>query len=180
MKKRKKFKKVMFMVIAIPLTCLVLFFLAWFGIIYYSTMSEIKKAKERRTMLLYETNHEVLLEACRKVLEEARDGKWERRKRYSIRLDPHPDASELPKAILDLKPSYIFIEDGGRLVVEMLGGINHFGVIAYPENLKEPFAGWEHDRKLIEGLWYYDDGYREDPDYEKRIESLRPKSSSSH
>jgi len=62
-------------------------------------------------------------------------------------------------------------------MLEMMGGLDHFGVYAYPEDYKPPpHAGFElGDKKLIDGLWYYDDGYRGNPEYGKRIEALLQK-----
>jgi hypothetical protein len=65
----------------------------------------------------------------------------------------------------------------------MLGGLDHFGVYAYPLDYeKQPHASKElGHKKLLDGLWYYDDGYHhcanqeEFEEYDKYIESLRPK-----
>jgi len=75
--------------------------------------------------------------------------------------------------ILDLEPTYIYIDQNGRVMVEMLGGLHHFGVYAYPEDYKykEPISAYG-DKELIPGLWYYNDGYQETPDYGKKIDAL--------
>lgn len=60
-------------------------------------------------------------------------------------------------------------------MVEMMGGLHHYGLYAYPENISPAQIDYESaDRELIPGLWYYDDGYVEDPDYADRIEKLKP------
>jgi hypothetical protein len=54
----------------------------------------------------------------------------------------------------------------------MHGGFDHFGVYAYPEDFKEPHDSFRYgDRKLIDGLWYYDEEYHYDPEeYGRRID----------
>jgi hypothetical protein len=128
------------------------------------------RAKSRKVNLLYQTDHKALLKACRTLLEEGYKGK------YCIRVDPHPDVDKFPKAILNLKPTYVLVHGDNYVGIEMMGGMSHFGVLAYPGNFVPPFEGFCYgDKKLMEGLWYYDDGYKKDPNYEKKIESLRPK-----
>ena len=126
-----------------------------------------KNSEKRIVLLLYKTDHYALLSACRKVLKETNEGKWERRQ-YSVYHKPDPDVYKLPKIILDLNPTYIYINKN-HLVIEMLGGFSHLGVYAFSENTKV-FG----DKKLIEGLWYYDDGYTDVKDYETYIQSLKP------
>ena len=80
--------------------------------------------------------------------------------------------------ILDLAPNYVTIHTGGQVTIEMLGGTDHCGVQAYPEDYEKlvhrdfKFG----DTKLLDGLWYYDQGYEiHGPQYENRVERLRPK-----
>ena len=50
-----------------------------------------------------------------------------------------------------------------------------FGVWAFPKGYQKPSAGYG-DRELLEGLWYYEDGYSTHPDaYDKRIDELLSK-----
>jgi len=61
-------------------------------------------------------------------------------------------------------------------MVQMFGGLGHFGVYAYPECYKEPFPGFTRgDRELIPRLWYYDDEYHRDPEFDKMISGLLAK-----
>ena len=55
--------------------------------------------------------------------------------------------------------------------MEMMGGLDSFGVYAYPEGYeKPPHTTALGDKKLINGLWYYDDGYNVNPEeYDKQI-----------
>jgi hypothetical protein len=124
----------------------------------------------KRRHLLSEVDHQALLKACREVLAlELQVG------RYKIGQSPrHPAVSRFPKAILDLAPSYVRIEQtngSSYLALEMHGGFDHFGVYAYPEDFKEPHASFRYgDRKLIDGLWYYDEEYNYDPEYGRRVD----------
>ena len=57
--------------------------------------------------------------------------------------------------------------------MEMHGGMDHFGVRIYPEDFNEPDRYFKYvDRELLPGLWYYDDGYIHNPEYDKRIDTL--------
>ena len=128
--------------------------------------------------LLCKTDHQALLEACNKLSEQVAKGNLKPGE-YGVRIGPDPEVSKFPRPILDLSPSYVYIDenDSGRVLIEMLGGlIGHFGVLAYTEDYKKPYRTYSYgDKELIPGLWYYDDGYRDNPEYEKIIEALTQK-----
>ncbi len=137
-----------------------------------------RQTMRMRVRLLCETDHEALLEACRELSRRAGRGDLRPGRKYGIRRDRHPVASRFPQPILVLVPSYVSISenDSGRVMLEMLGGLGHFGVLAYTEDYKKPYRTYSYgDKKLIPGLWYYDDGYQGHPEYEKRIEALMQK-----
>jgi hypothetical protein len=106
--------------------------------------------KPRLDNLLYHTDHEALLVACRTLIKEGYRGKY-----HLLWPDKHPDAQHLPKEILALRPSYIVVYDD-HLKIEMWGGMSHYGVTAYAENFEseQQLLG---NKKLIEGLWFYSD-----------------------
>jgi len=136
-----------------------------------------RQTMRMRVRLLCETDHEALLEACRELSRRAGRGDLKPGK-YNIRRDRHPLASRFPQPILDLVPSYVSVSenDSRQVMLEMLGGLGHFGVLAYTEDYKKPYPTYSYgDKKLIPGLWYYDDGYQGHPEYEKRIEALMKK-----
>ena len=107
----------------------------------------------KKVQILYFTNHEELLAACRVV--------YENRGVYRHHPSIHPPADDgsypdprdpgMPAIIRHLGCTYIFLDDRS-LTVEMGGGFHHYGFIAYPE-------GEEGDgpRKLLDGLYYYED-----------------------
>jgi hypothetical protein len=123
--------------------------------------------------LLRDTDHQALLEACRELARRESAGEL-KPKRYHVHAPADPEVAAFPQVILDLEPSTVSIT-GGTVMVAVAGGLDHFGVIAYPEGVEdiEPPPGVDlgdyGDRKLLEGLWYYDDGYERDPEYDEKV-----------
>ncbi len=131
--------------------------------------AEVERAQQRKVILLSETDHQALLEACRKLSREVNQGNLLAPERYMVRREPDPEVAQFPQAILDLEPMFVETETDGRIRVGMMGGIHHYGVIAYPENYEKPRDDFEFgDKKMIDGLWYYEDGYN--PKYDKWVE----------
>ena len=131
----------------------------------------VKKDLNKQVRLLSETNHQILLEACRQ-LSKRHERQELKSGTYNIGYDQDPKASNFPTIILNLKPSYVFIDDDGWIKLEIVGGLGHFGVIAYPEDYEKPAWSEDGDKELIPGLWYYDEGYKDNPKYRKRIDTL--------
>jgi hypothetical protein len=132
--------------------------------------------QRQRVHLLYKTNHQALLAACRKVSKKVTNGDMKNGP-YRLRSGPDRWFAGFSRPILNLRPNRVYINFDGRVKLEMAGGLDHFGVYAYPEGYKLQLHTEKlGDKKLLDGLWYYDDGYRVRPeDYDKRIEALRPK-----
>lgn len=140
----------------------------------------------RRVLLLCETDHQALLKAGREILSHFPKDR--------LLLNPPPDEIrhldilkfvlpkevQIPQAILDLKPYVCLISHDGYLTVEMHGGwdhikreMSHFGVNIYPEDFKESDRNFKYgDRELIPGLWYYDEGYLRNPEFDEIIQKL--------
>jgi hypothetical protein len=133
----------------------------------------IQRAKRGQVRLLCETDHAALLEACNELSRQAARGDLKPGS-YNVRHDRHREARRFPQPILDLAPSYVYIDenDTGRVMVEMLGGLGHFGVEAYTEDYQKPSFAKLGDRELIPRLWYYDDGYDHNPEWDKVIDRL--------
>lgn len=130
-----------------------------------------------KVRLLCKTDHQALLEACNKLSKQVANGDLKPGK-YMVLINPDPDVSKFPRPILELRPRYVYLDDySGRVLIEMTGALEvHFGVCAYPEDFNVPSKGFEYgDKELIPRLWYYDDGYRDNPEYEKIIEALMQK-----
>ncbi len=131
-----------------------------------------------RVRLLCETDHQALLEACNKLSKQVANGELKPGK-YEVFVRPDPEVSKFPREILELRPRYVYIDenDNGRVLIEMTGGFEiHFGVCAYTEDFKAFSKSFEYgDKELISRLWYYDDGYRNNPKFEKRIDEIMHK-----
>ncbi|MHC4394134.1 MAG: hypothetical protein ACYS1A_00630 [Planctomycetota bacterium] len=170
MKKRTK--------IILILASLPLFFIVLYNLGLYVYLTEFcfpkwqEEANERRSILLYKTDHAALLDGCRKLIKESREGKWPENL-YSVNFRPHPDSAKLPETILQLNPTVVFIEND-RVMVAMSGGLDHFGVHYFCEGFSEAEQKKWGGKKLLDGLWYYDDGYRKATNPEQYLESLRP------
>jgi len=135
----------------------------------------VRYTKRMRVRLLCEMDHQVLLEACRELSGRAQRGDLKPGTYWLRGSQRLPAVSRFPQPILDLEPSYVYIDENnsGRVMLEMHGGFVYFGVQAYTEDYEKPHVGFEYgDRELIPGLWYYDDGYHDDPEYDKKIEAL--------
>ncbi len=150
------------------LACLCLFFFL------------VHDAEKPRIQLLYGVDHEALLRACRELSARVKAGSLKPGE-YSVAVDRAPEVATFPKFLLDLNPSGIIVGDDGRICVAMAGGLDHFGLVAFPEGYRIPNRpdSPPDAKELIPGLWYYDDGYREyremGKDYDKHLEALRPK-----
>jgi hypothetical protein len=128
----------------------------------------------KRHTLLRDTDHEAVLRACREVLDNASAWGLKTGGKYNVRWTPRsPEASKFPKAILDLAPVQVQMPYEGCLALEMHGGFDHFGFLAYSKSFKEPYPGFKYEgRQIVEGLWYFDDDYRDEfPEYKKKIDA---------
>ncbi len=176
MKKKRKITTVLqialFLVITVSVSALSYF-------VYKTGTFAVKfknEVRQRQVHLLLQTDHRALLKACRVISDMYKEGEL-KKSHYQIRFDPDPQVDKFPKIILDIDPTYLDITSYGVVVLELFGGLDHFGVYAYPDDFNEPFDGYKHgDRELIDGLWYYDDGYYNNPEYGKGIEELIHKS----
>jgi hypothetical protein len=175
--KRAKVKNLVKLILLIVIIFVAVWFILStilpFGYMAYAA----KDVKKRKINLLYETDHLQLKSVCVKLLDEAKKGKWEFGVRYTIRRNPVSGIENMPALILQLKPTCVYIERE-VVMIEFAGGLTHFGVMYIGEEAKDTVM-WPGDKKLVDGLWYYDDGYQKNPDYEEYIESLKPKSSTS-
>ena len=136
---------------------------------------EAKKAQQRQVRLLCETDHKALLDACREISRMVAEGELKKYK-YNVRENPDPEISSFPQVILDLEPTYIDLDPKGRVTVELCGGLDHFGVNVFTEDFKPPVRNFYYGgRELVPGLWFYDDGYHNNPEYDKKIETLLQK-----
>lgn len=127
-----------------------------------------REIAEARIRLLCEIDHQALLDACRQL------------SRHVISEKPEGDTyvgqdiSQLPEPIPSLRPHHVAVYRDGRVRIEMYTGWSPLGVYASPTG-HEKLSVKYGQRRLLEGLWYYDDGYRFDPEYDRRIDALLTK-----
>ena len=151
---KRRHKIILWSIIATPIVCVLLYFLVSFTAVIIYTEYELRSAEKRKSILLYETDYKVLWQACMQVMKEAKEGKWEYRQ-YNIRIASDPGIDKLPQQILDINPTYILI-DHRLITLEMMGGMSHFGVVAYPRDYLDELGRDEYE-KFAGGLWWYDD-----------------------
>lgn len=125
-----------------------------------------RKVDELRMRLLCEADHQALLEACRDYSRKVMNAR--------LKSGAHfvPEESQFPEVIRALRPRHVSCDQNGVVKIGMYTGWWPLGVYAYPEGYRKPSRGYG-DRELLEGLWYYEDGYSVDPNaYDKMIDEL--------
>ena len=170
----KKVKKKL-LVIVVSIVLIVVFGPLAFSFVYFGPVGAFvveHHAHLKQIRLLCNTDHKQLLEACRELSKQVATGELKPGK-YCVDFYPDPESSRFPKPILELKPTSVFIDIDGRVMIEMLGGLfGHFGFYAFPKDYVVSHSDLVHDVKIIDGLWYYDDNCRRDEEYKKMIQSL--------
>jgi hypothetical protein len=138
------------------------------GLILFPTWQTAR----RQVRLLSKTDHQALLAACRELSRKT----LSRERKVpggSVCFGPGSSSPDIPQPIRDLRPRQIIIDDDGEVTLSMDNKWWPFGVRAYPEGFEDRYADFKYgDRKLIEGLWYYDHGYDGHPEYDKQIDTL--------
>jgi hypothetical protein len=176
MKKNRRMLSRRVVVLLISLTAgLLLFAFTPVGFfMYFVVIGPIQDARLQKR-LLCETNHQALLEECRRlsnrvVIDNPDRGKEEPMGVVVMRV---PD-SELSKfRLIRDTGGRVFVNIDGVISIEGGGTMRHFGLNAYPENFREPFSNYDYGHKeLVPGLWYYDDTYKRDKDYGKVIDGV--------
>jgi hypothetical protein len=137
----------------------------------------IGEAEQMRVRILCELDHQELLRAGREVLSRIPPAVLQERplepgERRSLEFFQIPPDIPRPEIIRSLRPNGFVVTSRGYLSMEMHGGMDHFGLYVYPEGYKTQGSDYYGDRQLIPGLWYYDDGYLHNPNYDKRIDAL--------
>ncbi|MBN1819053.1 MAG: hypothetical protein JW828_16965 [Sedimentisphaerales bacterium] len=167
-------------VVYVSLCFVVLCVVVWFLFNAFSdfiTPEPIKQINQIRVKVLYHTNHEELLKACRDKLATYNNSLPDEKIKNegittTVKSGPGFGTGEdIPQKthmkILDLKPT--FVEISRKMIhLEMCTGFYSVSVSAFPDGV-EGFG----DLKLIDGLWYSDDGFRKNPDFSKYLEQLK-------
>jgi hypothetical protein len=171
MSKKIKVLAVVFLIIVILCIALWILFNAFLvGI----TPNEIKQIHHTRAKLLYHTDHEEVLRICREKLASYNEKISDKSKKQS---DYNPDLGPMGGAkgpwkrtymhILDLRPTFVDI-DPEMIHLEMCTGFYSVGLHAFPEGVEG-----HGDLKLLDGLWYSDDGFQKYPNFSDYLEELK-------
>jgi hypothetical protein len=135
-------------------------------------MMDIVAVKKQR--LLYKTDHNELLKACREIMVKYKNGGFSAGKIDLVEERFSKDIKNIPEIIMNLEPVYIWFGEN-TVMVALMGGLDHSGVVAY-DSVDEQTAR-KDDIKLLDGLFYYDDGLREGAqDYKDYLKDLRTES----
>jgi len=140
---------------------------------WYLLPREVEKFRIQTKQILYETDHEMLLTDCREIMRKAAAGTFPVGE-YLFADHPVSEIQTLkiPESIMRLNPMKIIVDEK-YLEISMHGGWYHFGVVAYKKNKYVDTA--LGNMELIDGLWYFDDEFYENDNYEAYLKSLDPK-----
>lgn len=133
---------------------------------------DMRMMESRRPVLLYQTDHRALLEACRELSRQVVAGQIEPGQYQIHGNSGDPDLRQFPKPILELDPLLAIVEKDGSVNLIMWPSIM-YGVCAFPE-FYSGSRGYPHEWyiKLIDGLWYYDEDFGKHPEHKKEVEEL--------
>jgi hypothetical protein len=137
------------------------------------------RATQMRVRLLHETDHQALLKDGREILSKVQPIERQIKKghAYSGYVPVPKDVKDmgLPKTMRKLKLRSVGIRQINHqiyLTIEMHGGMDHFGVNIYPEDFNDldvPTFFSYGNRELVPGLWYYDEGYVHNPQFDQIV-----------
>ena len=134
-----------------------------------------KEELARQKILLCETDYNNLLQSCRELPKLVHlEGDYYAYMAEDILKDPNIEKLDISiKDIETLKPRYIGIFNTGVVILFMGNTFWNFGISAYPEEyqgrIPESLFG---NKELIPSLWYYDEQYKYNKKYGKKIDKL--------
>jgi len=139
--------------------------IVYLGLIF-SPFQELRMQKQ----VLCKTDHQVLLEECRKLSKQVLT---ENPEIGDYMIVPDSVLSKYP-VIRDIGAHQVTVSNIGIVTIAMGSTMWHFGIYAYPEGVNPSSSGFPH-KELIPGLWYYDVRYDRYEDYDEDIERLLQK-----
>jgi len=139
-------------------------FIASFGLIPF-------QESLRQNRLLCRTDHQALLAECRALHKQLSAENLDIKKQEYIKVSD----SELSKfPLIRRLGGRVFASLNGAVWIELGWTMRHFGVSAATEDLlsRSSPGGSFGNRELVPGLWYYDDEYNRDKDYDESIDHM--------
>lgn len=100
---------------------------------YYALRIDHERLDEQKKQILYETNHEQLLDDCREIIRKAQAGKIPTGS-YLLR---NYQGTKLPESILAIDPMRIDIEKNYLDILIHSGAWYSCGILAFPEGSDE-------------------------------------------
>jgi hypothetical protein len=172
-------KKLIWIVVIIVTVSIVIFCLyclwIWRAVVDLSSITA--DANKKRVQLLYETDHEALLQGCRSLMEQKRDNSLNMNYWFfdspsdgGLRINGNFREADLPEVIVNLNPTFIVIFEDDRVLIELVASFHSVLVQAYPVGVEG-----DGDTKLLNGLWYWDIGYEKMKNFDKYLEDLKSK-----
>jgi hypothetical protein len=147
----------------------------YYGYFAMWAMRDLNNMEARRPVLLYQTDHRALLDACRELSRQVATRKLQPGD-YQIHGTHDPEARQFPQLILDLDPLRVEIESNG-VVNLMMSPVVLYGVCALPEDYEGSLTElYDYRVELIDGLWYYDEDFVKHPEHQKEVEERLKKS----
>lgn len=122
------------------------------------------RAERQAAYALYQADHKQILADGRGYLRQVAGP-------HGQILPADPRWKELPDSIRAIEPVYVWTGPQW-LRIAIIGGFIHMGLRITPTDSTEPQSD---EILLLPGLFYYDDGLREAPNYRQHLEELRAK-----
>jgi hypothetical protein len=107
------------------------------GLFILPDVLDVTRSNRQKENLIHRSDHQAILAACRELMEKYPDQTMD------------GNDSRLPKAIQEIHPFWVSVSKES-ITVELHGGFDHYGVVAFPKGTEGGGA-----KKLIDGLWYY-------------------------
>lgn len=148
MNDRRRIPSGLIAVVAVTVVALVVFALG----ARYLLRLPFRQIEARRQALVYQVNHDALLEACRELQANYAQAR-------ATKSWPTDHRTLWPEMLRQLNPSDVSRGSGATLYIEFGGGFHHFGYVVFPTDDERPDIGgmgWAWLR-LRDGLWYYDE-----------------------
>jgi hypothetical protein len=139
-------------------------FIAYFGLMPF-------QESVRQDRLLCRTDHQALLAECRELHRQLCVENPDIKKQEYIKVSD----SELSKfPLIRRLGGRVFASLNGAVWIELGWTMRHFGVSAATEDLLSQSSSNRSygNRELVPGLWYYDDEYNRDKDYDETIDHM--------